>query len=400
MPDLEDNDAGSRELVSRAKKLVDDLAAAPRFAGSESETRCRHFCAGSLKASGFETVEESFEFSEFPAKWGPSIISLFLASSSLAAGWLAANREAAFASFMLLISAMAATSFFARWIARHGTRKIGLLRSQSVNLVATRSGAADPAIWLVAHIDSKSQTIPMLVRVASVGLFAMLSSVLTAVVVTLALVSQSSVVEHATLENLQSTASVLSVLSAASILPVMFCFVGNRSCGALDNATGVAAVLLAAEMLPRGTAAGILITSGEELALAGAREFASNRNGRVALNCDTIDDRGRFICMASARPSTLIDDATDAAAMRTGVDIERLPGMLSLRSRRISGMIPGIFADNVAFTDAGWESFTLSRGNLSTLGRVHTPGDRPENLEGTGIVQAARFLAAAVEELT
>jgi hypothetical protein len=63
-------------------------------------------------------------------------------------------------------------------------------------------------------------------------------------------------------------------------------------------------------------------------------------------------------------------------------------------------MIPGVLADSIAFSHAGWDSVTLSRGNLATLARVHTTNDTRERLNGTGIAKAARLLAATVEELS
>jgi hypothetical protein len=38
-------------------------------------------------------------------------------------------------------------------------------RASATNLVATRGA---PRVWLVAHLDSKSQPIPMLVRIAGI----------------------------------------------------------------------------------------------------------------------------------------------------------------------------------------------------------------------------------------
>jgi hypothetical protein len=42
-----------------------------------------------------------------------------------------------------------------------------VMRRRGVNIEATR-GASSPQLWLVAHLDSKSQPVPMLVRVAGV----------------------------------------------------------------------------------------------------------------------------------------------------------------------------------------------------------------------------------------
>ena len=66
---------------------------------------------------------------------------------------------------------------------------------------------------------------------------------------------------------------------------------------------------------------------------------------------------------------------------------------------RVRALIPGILADSIAFASAGWDAVTVSRGNLSTLARVHTSSDTRERLDGSGIANAARLLAATIEEL-
>ncbi|HZK78957.1 MAG TPA: M28 family peptidase, partial [Gemmatimonadaceae bacterium] len=175
--------------------------------------------------------------------------------------------------------------------------------------------------------------------------------------------------------------------------------------GALDNATGVASVILAIDKLSAAIDIGVLITSAEELGLAGARHFAAMRGETgIGINCDTIDDAGKFICMASGAKSRRLDEAIDRAASRLQVEtvgVERLRnrGTAEGRILRLRGMLPGILADNMAFTDAGWESFTLSRGNIATLGYVHTSRDIADRVQGTGIAKAASFIAAIVEEL-
>jgi Zn-dependent M28 family amino/carboxypeptidase len=156
----------------------------------------------------------------------------------------------------------------------------------------------------------------------------------------------------------------------------------------VDNASGVISVLLAARALSALPDVGVIITSAEELGLAGARAFVDSHSTRdVALNCDTIDDAGEFRCMASGARGSLVA-AIGRAASRLSLNVP------------IRALLPGILADSVAFADAGWESVTLSRGNLATLARVHTSSDTRERLNGTGIAKAALLLAATVEELT
>jgi Zn-dependent M28 family amino/carboxypeptidase len=150
----------------------------------------------------------------------------------------------------------------------------------------------------------------------------------------------------------------------------------------------VISVLLAAQALSERRDLGVIITSGEELGLAGARAFVESHPTRaVALNCDTIDDNGEFRCMASGARGPLVA-AVARAASRLTLNVP------------IRALLPGILADSVAFADAGWDSVTLSRGNIATLARVHTSSDTLERLNGTGIAKAACLLAATVEELS
>lgn len=257
------------------------------------------------------------------------------------------------------------------------------MRASSKNLVATRG--SEPQVWLVAHTDSKSQTIGMLVRVGSLFLtwiffvFLLLTMARQIFGYSVAMGFSEDV------GRLQIAA--LTMVTIFAIVPFALCFITSKSPGALDNASGVAAVLLASKLVPREKSFGVLLTSGEELALAGARAFASVRQTPgTAINCDTIDNNGRFICMTSGSGKNA-REAVLNGARKIG------------QSVRIRGTIRGILTDSIAFADAGWDTCTLSRGNLATLARVHTSRDKPGRIDGTGIALAARILAATIEEL-
>ena len=143
----------------------------------------------------------------------------------------------------------------------------------------------------------------------------------------------------------------------------MLSVVGRRNAGALDNASGVAAVLDAAAALLRPLPIGVLITDAEELALAGARAWARSRPAGVALNCDSVDDDGPLTAMFTRRPpSRLLSALAEASAA-------------SKETLRVRRLVPGILTDSVALADAGWETLTLSRGTLRTLLRIHTSRD-------------------------
>jgi len=182
----------------------------------------------------------------------------------------------------------------------------------------------------------------------------------------------------------------VTVVGALALLPVMATLVGDASPGALDDASGVASVLLAAERLGSAAGVGVLLTSAEELGLAGARAWVATRNPteRVpVLNCDGVDDGGELVLMHTGRrPERLL---TLAAAVGAS-------GGPRAGARRL---IPGVLVDAVAFADAGWETLTVSRGTLRTLQRVHRPSDDLAHLRGDGVPSAAALLARLAERV-
>jgi hypothetical protein len=342
------------------------LAASPRPTGGAAIAEARAYCGIELHRLGFAVREESFEFSAFAGRFGaPTFGVLLPAAATLAV--VVANRGAGSIPW-LAIAAVALAIAAAIALAR-GVVEAPVMRRRGTNLEATR-GPSPTRLWLVAHLDSKSQPVPMLVRVAGV---VVLAAGLVGVGLAL-LVKPSAAV----------TALVVSWIGG---LPLMLSVVGRRSAGALDNASGVAAVLEAAGALSPALPIGVLITDAEELSLAGARVWARSRTPGVALNCDSVDDDG---------PLT---------AMFTGRRPSRLLGVLSEMSRasgdpvRVRRLLPGILTDSVALADAGWETVTLSRGTLRTLLRIHTSRDNLRTMRGVGIAGAAHVLARTTARL-
>lgn len=386
MPDTPGKIETLSERSERAKALVQLLASQPRFAGSEAERAARSHCESRLRELGFEVSEERFSYSQFPARFGPFVCGLIFAAGVLLAGHLSAAHGMPVAGLLVAFGSLAVAGLIGRALLER-TGSISLMRSDASNLVAMRRGSQEtPRLWLVAHTDSKSQTIGMLVRVASV----MVTSVLLGVLVVTMILQIAGLPDSTefTPQMLRIQAGIASFLTAVAILPVVLSFLTNESRGALDNATGVAAVLCAIEEIRPEIQLGVLLTSAEEIGLAGARAFVSGRRDKgVAINCDTIDNAGRFVCMSgNLRRSDSIALANAGSRMGVKVHLRRT--------------IPGILTDSIAFTRAGWASSTLSRGNLATLARVHTSRDEPGRIDGAGVALAARILAATIEELS
>jgi hypothetical protein len=198
----------------------------------------------------------------------------------------------------------------------------------------------------------------------------------------------------------------ISAVGGLAGLPVAASLVGARSPGALDNASGVAAVLQGALLADRRVPLGVLLTSAEELGLAGARAWAASpsasgwaRKGAgstdtaadstapIAINCDGVDDAGALVCMYTTRRSARPVPAIEAAAQSLGLAI------------RVRSLVPGMLVDAVALADARWEAATLSRASWRTLARIHSPADRADRLTGAGVAEASAVLARTVEAL-
>jgi hypothetical protein len=258
-----------------------------------------------------------------------------------------------------------------RWISA-----LPIQRSTAVNLEATRG---NPTVWLVAHIDSKSQTVPMLVRIAS-------SVALGAVMVASTIVLLFSLRDSIDMSAAWPPLRIAAILAA---VPSIFCWVRNDSHGAVDNASGVAAVLLASASASAARDLGVLITSGEELGLAGARVWAARaKPGIVVLNCDTIDDDGGWRLMYNGARLHQIAVAAERVSSSMGSKIA------------LGRFIPGILADSMAFSDRGFPAVTLSRGTLSTLARIHTRRDTSNAFTCRGVAEASTLLSALTTELT
>jgi hypothetical protein len=342
------------------------LAASPRPTGGPAIADARADCAIELHRLGFIVREEPFEYSAFAGRFGaPSFGLLLPAAATLAV--VVANRGAADVPWLAIVIiglAIAAAIGLAL-----GVSNAPVMRRAGVNIEATR-GPSPAKLWLVAHLDSKSQPVPMLVRVAGVVVLA----------VGLVGVALSLLVRP-------SAAVAALVVAWVGGLPLMLSVVGERSAGALDNASGVAAVLDAAAALSPALPIGVLISDAEELSLAGARAWARSRPAGVALNCDSIDDGGPLTAMFTRRrPSRLLSTLAEASAA-------------SKETLRIRRLLPGILTDSVAFADAGWETLTLSRGTLRTLLRIHTSRDDLQSMRGVGIAGAARVLARTASRL-
>src|SRR6516225_10145463 len=131
--------------MSRALEHLLKLAAHPRPAGSEATAGARAYCAGVLRAAGFRTDEQSFEYSAFSGAWAMPVAGVVASSSAILfylgrqIPWLIALATTALA---LMIGAL-------MWLGADGVLSFPLMRRSGVNLQGVR-GDDEPRVWLVA----------------------------------------------------------------------------------------------------------------------------------------------------------------------------------------------------------------------------------------------------------
>lgn len=355
-------DRGARHLAR--------LARSPRAAGSAEERVAREYCASVLRTAGFDVTTETFDYSALPGRLGTPLGSALALVTVLSSAWLGGAWPRASAATLVL--GLVVLGSAARRMLGDGVLTIPFMRASAENLVARRPSADEPRVWLVAHLDSKSQPVPSALRVIGI--------------VTLALAVLASIAAAAlTLGGAPARTLwwIAAALATTGAIPAMLSVVGNDSDGAVDNASGVAAVLAAAQSLPVDARVGVLLPSAEELGLAGARAWVRGRaNSGYALNCDGVDDEGALTIMYTGRrPDTLV--RVIEAAHGRPANVRRMP--------------LGLLTDSVAFSDAGWQTVTVSRGSLATLRRVHSTRDSLANLRGAGLHEVSAVLSSAAE---
>ena len=366
-PVMSDRHVGAGEVGA----LFAKLAAVARPAGSVAESAARAHCRAWLEEDGFHVSDAPFSYSRWPGLYATPLFGFLLFTVAVFALIAVLRAPGEVALVMTWSSlAVALVAAIGLLVSRHGTSRLPWVRGSSTNLEAVRG---DPAVWLLAHLDSKSQPVSLLARAAGAVLF---SAAWAGSLAAWMLVDKSG-------QGTGSIAYFLSLCGLASV-PLMLSAVGTRGDGALDNASGVAAVLVAARQWPAEVPIGVLITSGEELGLAGARAWAAGRPPGIVINCDGVDDSG-------AVTVTLGGGRADGTGKPWNfMTVRRVCGP-EVRVRRI---LPGVLLDAVAMTDAGWEACTVSKGTLRSLARIHTRRDTLAGMAGTGIPEVAEKIVA------
>jgi hypothetical protein len=352
-------------LEKEYNSLLKEIAI-PRISGEKGEREVKEKIVKRMKELGFDVVVEDFYFSKFPAEifqrcvliffWALSILTILFFRSSLLIKFL----------FYLLI--FLSLCFLTRW-----SEKIEIVynifkKGRSANILAFPKGNKEKKVLFLAHYDSKSQFLPLPLRIFFFFLF-FLST----------LIIPSS-------GGFWKSVLLIQTISLAFLL---LNFTSNSSKGAIDNASGVLSLLILAEKIKNEEVA-FLFTGAEEMGLCGAIEFLKKHQKELPENVVVINIDG-----IGNGNSLIITTKFGVPPKRTSKYVYKtLKGIAEKRGLKTKeGWLPfGAALDHIPFAVKGYESLTLHLSSSKDSFFVHTRLDTPEKVNIERVQEVSNIL--------
>ncbi|MFN3466114.1 MAG: M28 family metallopeptidase [Candidatus Brocadiales bacterium] len=391
----------------------------PRRTGSPREAQAQDYIVNRFRSLGMEPREEGFSFTPvlgLLSKGLLLIVLLFLAALhflslfypflelvlsvcilTLALGFLWGRPMVALLGWALfkkipLLGKLNSKNIIAAWPSELGMQnsEFGISNPHSAFRNPQSEGhPPEPAtqIYILAHYDSKSQTLPLGARIPLV--VALFLSTLF-----LAFYHLLSPWVGLPVQCMIERVSFITAFTGGLVL--LWTKTRNLSPGAIDNASGVAVMLQLAEAIKseaqrfKGLRFHFVATGAEEEGLVGAFWLCKSVGayGDTPLhfiNLDGVGTKGRIYC-------------TDKIGIHPSS--QRQKGFLSLireTARReglevyFSPVVMGAMADHFPFVASGYNAVTFSTVSRCSLW-VHTPWDAPERVEVEGMETVGRLI--------
>jgi hypothetical protein len=362
------------------KDLLRTLAR-PRLTGSQGAQEVADVIHDHLTKLGYQIQDYPFTFSTWPGRFAVSAAGAAFIAGTLGAAALINLRHPGVALVVLLATLLIAAGIAV--LTPVLTNIFPLGRITANNMLAARPDAV-PRYIFMAHLDSKSQPIPLAFRGPAI-ILAILSWIAFVIFALLGLLDPAWIRPEIN--------TLLGVLGVVAGVLLLFCWVENRSPGALDNASGVATVLALAESERERDDVGFLFTDAEELGLVGARSMARKLNPVFGvINIDGVDDYGPiYVLEKFGIPPRHIAPHL-VASILSAADAQQLPAQ-----RRNVPL--GLMVDHLPMARANLPAVTVMRGTFTSLRRVHRPSDSVENMSGAGIQTLVVVLRDALVRL-
>lgn len=355
--------------------------ARPRLTGSAGALEVAAIVRKRLHSYGYQVRDFPFTFSTWPGRFGVSVAGLVFVGGTLGAAALMNMRHPGVA-LAVLLTVLLLTGALAT-LAPLLTQMLPFGRVSTANLFAVKPGS-QPRFIIMAHLDSKSQSIPLSFRGPAIAV-AIVSWSAFMILAVLGVLDPIWIIPWLT--------TLIGVMCYIAGVLLIFCFVENRSPGALDNASGLSTLIGVAGSDRDHDDVAYLITDAEELGLVGSRSVARQLDPVIGvINIDGIDDDGAFYVLERfGIPPRHIAPHLAAAIMTAATN-------LAAPAHRRD--VPfGLLLDHIPLARARLPAVTLMRGTLRSMLRVHLAADSIDKLNGAGIDSAIALVRNALEIL-
>lgn len=363
--------------TANQRDLLKELAR-PRMTGTAGAQEVQEILRTRFSELGFQPREYPFEFSNIPGRFAVTAVGGVFLLGTLGAAALLNMRQPGIALVILLVVLLLAGAVSA--ITPTLSQILPFKRVKTANLLFHKAGSR-PRFLVMAHLDTKSQPLPLAFRGPAI-ILAIVTYVAFLIFAVLGLLDPVYLIPRIT--------TILAVLCFISGVLLVFCWVDNRSPGALDNASGLATLLGIAEKNRGKGDVGYLVTDAEELGLVGARDIARRLDPVIGvINVDGIDDDGPFhILERFGVPARHIAPHLAAALLTSAAEMD-----VSARRRNVPF---GLLLDHIPLARRHLPAVTVMRGGLKSLRRVHRPSDSMDSMSGAGVDGAVRLIDRAL----
>ena len=366
--------------------------AIPRLMGSAGEAEVQDYIVEQFTELGLDVSWEPFAFTKFPAEVLPRILSAFFVLIVLSVPWFGERfpTPVCVACVLSLTVAM----FFTQWQKRlEGLYNVGR-KYRTENIIAKNNANRDdntPAFLFVAHYDSKSQVLPIAVRMVAYGIAIVGLMALTVVMLV-------RVITIIWLPNYIVWG--IAGITSFCLLLLQINLTENRSPGAFDNASGVGVMLeVARVVMARGDKKSVtfLAAGAEEYGMCGALRYIQahadeyDRENTYVVNLDGLGvGNGVNLITRYGIPPT---HTTRTLGNLFRTSSEALGIRVSERYLPI-----GVGLDSIPIASRGFETVTLTaRGVGSVALKIHSKQDRSELLNEKSLQQVGELIVDVIE---
>ena len=366
--------------------------AIPRLVGSAGETEVQDYIVEQFTKLGLDVSWEPFVFTKFPAEVLPRILFALFVLIVLSVPWFGERfpTPVCVACVLSLTVAM----FFTQWQKRlEGLYDVGR-KHRTENIIAKNNANRDdntPTFLFVAHYDSKSQVLPIVVRmvaygIAIVGLIALTIVMLVKVI---ALIWLPNYIVWS-----------ITGITIFCLLLLQINLTENHSPGAFDNASGVGVMLeVARVVMGRGEKKSItfLATGAEEYGMCGALRY-------IQAHADEYDRENTYVINL------------DGLGVGNGVNLITRYGIPPTRTTRTLGnlfrtssealgirvserYLPiGVGLDSIPIASRGFETVTLTARSVGSVAlKIHSKQDRIELLNAESLQEVGELIIDVIE---